>query len=74
MQKNSPEHSNEVLDKINASAVNNPALSPLRNHIDEIARELAAQDAFQQVNGRRVRSDAAWTDWLFSGADEKYLT
>lgn len=73
MQRYSPQQDNEVWNKIQATAENNKEDGVLRNHVKDIAKELADMDAFDLVDGRWVLSDRAWTDWLLSGGDKKYL-
>lgn len=74
MSRSNVNQSNEVWERIKETAEHHPRLSDLRNHVDAIADELAATDAFDYVDNRWVLSDRAWTDWLFSGADEKYYS
>lgn len=64
---------NEVWARINETAEHNPDLGALRNSVDAIRDELAEMNAFEFVEGQWILSDRAWTDWLFSGADRKYL-
>lgn len=63
---------NEVWARINETAKHDPSVNALRNHVRAIANEFSARDAFALVDGQWVLSDSAWTDWRFSGGEDKY--
>lgn len=73
MTRGNVHQSNAVWERIDKTAKANPRINGLRVHVSAITDELAAQDAFDFVDGNWVLSDRAWTDWIFSGEDEKYL-
>lgn len=87
MQNEHPQQNNAVWEMINKTAENDKRMGQLRNSCNEIAKELARNDAFDCVNddgavlspsecidGRWVLSNTQWEHWLFSGAAEKYLS
>lgn len=73
MKKKNVRQENEVWEKINGWAQQDPKLDGLRKSLGSITDELAARDAFDLVDGAWVLSDRAWTDWMFAGEHEKYL-
>lgn len=73
MTEGNVHQANAVWARIDETAEHNPDIGALRSSVDAIRDELAELNAFDLVDGRWVLSDRAWTDWLFSGADRKYL-
>lgn len=75
MQPYSPEQFNEVSRMIKETAQGgDSSVWRLDSEAGKIAKELADKDAFDYVGHHWVLSDRAWTDWLFSGAPEKYMS
>lgn len=73
MTKGNVHQGNAVWARIDETAEAYPRFNRLRTHVSAITDELAERGDFDFVDGDWVLSDRAWTDWIFSGGDAKYL-
>lgn len=73
MEKPSPQHNNEVWDKVNGTSMNGPSVEVLRNHVPAIAIQLNEVDSFDRDGRHWVLSNRVWDTWPRTTGLDRYL-